>query len=881
MSDQNQILFDPPGGIDVASRPCDKYNTITELNEGQFVPPIKVIVVATSPDVMAEVISAAVVRRTDMILVEGRTVAVAEVRDVLRSIPSPLQCALIVVGCRGNTEELAEQWLAERPNLVVLRLDIVDDIVQFSLGDVGLEPLLMALKELVNGVGRQPQDRVLRLQMRQVCAGSESDMAPAAEARPDRPLLGAAINWIHAALRNAVEQLSNGNGDLPGLTVTAATVAQLLDARIETTARSVASEVDLADAALTQALTAADWHAEPLAAAVRALGLTDIEFRVLLLALAPELDARYQRCLGVLLDDLGRRVATLGLCATLLGAPTQVRCDLAHAGNLARWRLLDSRTGDLPPADEPLRLDPAIADWLLGNRDALDVDLRMRRALQIAAWPGAALLERQQERANAARLMDKLLGSGQTPWIVLGGDGCADWRALLELGARLARARPVRIELARLAGADVIDIEECALRVGRMTRLTGRPLVIDVTGADDGAPADDCVRAFLAALSGTGCRAALICQDEARIVGLIGATSFEIEDAALQASARACAALAAAAGADVVITEAAAHAIANQYPLQVDGLERAMRLACGRPLPAQAKDPRYERFAVACKQVVAKGLSRLAERIEPVFDLDSVILPADRKQQLSEIVDNIRLGPKVLDGWKFRAHLPYGRGVTALFHGPSGTGKTMAAMGVARSLDIQILRLDFSRVVSKYIGDTEKNIDRVFNDAQKSGCAILIDEADALLGKRSEVKDAHDRYANIEVAYLLQRMEAYEGLAILTTNLRQNLDVAFLRRLRFIIDFPRPDTLAREEIWRRCLPEDSHELDAAAFRLLARKIELTGGHIRQITLRAAFLAAAADKRIGFEHIVYATNAEFAKLGMPAVEFDLRAGRRAA
>lgn len=205
----------------------------------------------------------------------------------------------------------------------------------------------------------------------------------------------------------------------------------------------------------------------------------------------------------------------------------------------------------------------------------------------------------------------------------------------------------------------------------------------------------------------------------------------------------------------------------------------------------------------------------------------------------------------------------------------------MAAMGVARSLDIQILRLDFSRVVSKYIGETEKNIDRVFNDAQKSGCAILIDEADALLGKRSEVKDAHDRYANIEVAYLLQRMEAYEGLAILTTNLRQNLDPAFLRRLRFIIDFPRPDAIAREEIWRCCLPENSHKLDAAAFRVLARKIELTGGHIRQITLRAAFVAAAADKPIGFEHIIYATNAEFAKLGMPAMELDLRDGRRAA
>ena len=161
----------------------------------------------------------------------------------------------------------------------------------------------------------------------------------------------------------------------------------------------------------------------------------------------------------------------------------------------------------------------------------------------------------------------------------------------------------------------------------------------------------------------------------------------------------------------------------------------------------------------------------------------------------------------MLDGWKFRDQLPYGRGVTALFFGPSGTGKTMAAIGIARRLGIQLLRLDLSRVVSKYIGDTEKNIDRVFTDAQRSGAAILIDEADALLGKRSEVKDAHDRYANIEVAYLLQRMEAYDGLAILTTNMRQNLDPAFLRRLRFIVDFPRPDAEARERIWRQCLPD--------------------------------------------------------------------------
>jgi SpoVK/Ycf46/Vps4 family AAA+-type ATPase len=244
-------------------------------------------------------------------------------------------------------------------------------------------------------------------------------------------------------------------------------------------------------------------------------------------------------------------------------------------------------------------------------------------------------------------------------------------------------------------------------------------------------------------------------------------------------------------------------------------------------------------------------------------------------------VDHVRLASRVLDGWKFREQLPFGRGVTALFSGQSGTGKTTAAMAIARRLSVQVLRLDLSRVVSKYIGDTEKNIDQVFTDAQRSGAAILIDEADALLGKRSEVKDAHDRYANIEVAYLLQRMEAFEGLAILTTNMRKNLDPAFIRRLRFIIEFPRPDASAREQIWRLCLPENSHELQDSEFRQLARRLELTGGQIRQITLRAAFIAAGANDRIKLPHVATAVRAELAKLGMPSVELDLNQARRAA
>jgi len=377
-------------------------------------------------------------------------------------------------------------------------------------------------------------------------------------------------------------------------------------------------------------------------------------------------------------------------------------------------------------------------------------------------------------------------------------------------------------------------------------------------------------------------KAVMIGSDATRIIKLLGAAPHELNvEPALSRDARIETVRAAATAAGASFTEKEAEAFSTRYPLTIDQLEHAARLAASRPKNYDTDDPSAARFVTAAREVASEGISHLAERIEPTFTLDQVVLPPERKQQLEEIVDHVRLAPRVLDEWKFGDQLPYGRGVTALFHGSSGTGKTMAAMGIAHKLGIRLLRLDFSKVVSKYIGDTEKNIDRVFTDAQRSGAAILIDEADALLGKRSEVKDAHDRYANIEVAYLLQRMEAYEGLAILTTNQRQNLDAAFLRRLRFVIEFPRPDVDAREQIWRQCLPGGSHELDDAAFRQLARKVDLTGGHIRQITLRAAFIAAAAGAQIGLEHIVHAARAEFAKLGMPPPAIDVGQARKVA
>jgi SpoVK/Ycf46/Vps4 family AAA+-type ATPase len=311
------------------------------------------------------------------------------------------------------------------------------------------------------------------------------------------------------------------------------------------------------------------------------------------------------------------------------------------------------------------------------------------------------------------------------------------------------------------------------------------------------------------------------------------------------------------------------------YPLSADAIDRAVALAVATLGAGNTAEDHRAALGRACGRVASPEPPRFARRAEATLGLGDVVLPPDRHAQLHEIVAHVRCAPQVLETWGFGAQLPYGRGVAALFHGPSGTGKTMAAQAIANALGAELYVVDLSRVVSKYIGESEKNLDSVFTDAERSGAVLLFDEADALFGKRSEIKDAHDRYANIEVAYLLQRMEAYAGLAVLTSNYRQNLDPAFTRRLRFIVEFPKPDAHAREQIWKKCLPAAAPLAKDVDLRLLARRVDVAGGTIRLATLRAAF--AAAEERapaIEMRHIIKATVAEVRKLGMPTAERDL-------
>jgi SpoVK/Ycf46/Vps4 family AAA+-type ATPase len=259
--------------------------------------------------------------------------------------------------------------------------------------------------------------------------------------------------------------------------------------------------------------------------------------------------------------------------------------------------------------------------------------------------------------------------------------------------------------------------------------------------------------------------------------------------------------------------------------------------------------------------------------VEPQARWVDIVLPDPQLGTLRQIAVHVRHRLRVQEEWGFAARSSRGLGTAALFVGPSGTGKTLAAEVLAHELELDLFRIDLSQVVSKYIGETEKNLRAVFDAAERGGAVLLFDEADALFGKRSEVKDSHDRYANIEVSYLLQRMEAYRGLAILTTNLKAALDQAFWRRLRFVVQFPFPDVAQRTEIWRRAFPRaaPTEGLDP---RQLAG-LTVSGGTIANIALLAAYLAAEAGEPIRMGHVRAAARTEYAKLERPLTDAEVR------
>jgi hypothetical protein len=503
--------------------------------------------------------------------------------------------------------------------------------------------------------------------------------------------------------------------------------------------------------------------------------------------------------------------------------------------------------GDAGLTQRELRIDEPILHWLTG------VAAPDERLAGLAMPLRAASRLAPSHDALATRMARALRDAVPPPLVeIVGADH--DTRVALAAGiaALLERA------LLRIAPTGAIgphERNELTVRVKRVGLLTGTSVLVCGEGRE--------LDPILDALADAPTPVFAVLSDPA-VPTRTGAWRIVVE-AASEAEQRALV--------DAALADAEdAPRAAALAPRVVDQLARAVRAASG-PLPGEA-------ILEACRRETRAQLEPLARRIEPRADWDDLVVPADTRHLLRTIVSHVRHRATVYDDWGFAAKSARGLGISALFDGPSGAGKTMAAEVLAGDLDVDLYHIDLASVVSKYIGETEKNLARLFDAAEGSGAILLFDEADALFGKRSEVRDSHDRYANIEVSYLLQRMESYRGLAILTTNLKSALDTAFVRRIRFIVPFPFPDAASRAEIWRRVFPRDT-PLGAIEPERLAQ-LNIAGGHIRNIAVAAAFLAVERGEAVTMQHVLESARLEYGKLERPLADAETRGwagGRR--
>ncbi len=308
-------------------------------------------------------------------------------------------------------------------------------------------------------------------------------------------------------------------------------------------------------------------------------------------------------------------------------------------------------------------------------------------------------------------------------------------------------------------------------------------------------------------------------------------------------------------------------AVACQPGLTPGMIERAAAEVAGRAAAdGTGGEVADEALRNAVRNQVALGLAGVAQRVSSAMDWDDFVLPEDTLERLEDIIVHMRYSERVFDEWGFAGRFPYGKGLLCLFSGPPGTGKTMAAGVIAREIGLDLFRVDLSAVVSKWIGETEKTLARIFDEAERARAALLFDEADSMFGRRTEQKTSTDRYANLEVNYLLQRVEDYDGLVILTSNFEENIDDAFKRRLRFSIHFPFPDAKARERIWQVLIPKEAAVVKRIDFGDLAERFELAGGNIKNAVLRAAFDAAQEETSIGYQHLIRAAQEEYRGMG---------------
>jgi AAA+ superfamily predicted ATPase len=580
------------------------------------------------------------------------------------------------------------------------------------------------------------------------------------------------------------------------------------------------------------------------------LHLDALDAAVLAVCAAPELHPRYGRLYAYLQDDVTRRLASPRLVAALLSGDgvdaRDVLACFAPDAPLIRAGAIRMLVPDpaLPLADRAVKVADRMAAFMLAAGRGL-LEAGAPATIRRVAMP-AAMSGREDAIDEVAR---SLQTDTQLPLVVCGPDA----PAVVATAARLPLV---------LLDVREIDRPEALADATLTCELEHALLCFD--GLEDLKPSE---RArLLEQIDARAERAVLLGRTRAEAQALSDRTALIVEVPFPTFAERRTTW-------EQLTDSEASGEVAAKFRLSVEQIRAAAEVSRVSARARGVERPEAGDLDTGARHASTSRLGELAARLSPGYAWDDLVLPERQRDLLRSISAYLRHRDRVLSEWGYERTVARTQGLKVLFAGESGTGKTMAAQVLAAELGLDLFRVDLATVVSKYIGETEKNLERIFTAADGSNAILFFDEADALFGKRSEVSDSHDRYANIEVAYLLQRMEAYPGAVILATNFKRNIDEAFVRRLDFVVDFPFPEADDRRKIWRLVLPREAPVAADADLDFLATQFKLSGGAIRNCSLAAAFRAADEDDEISMRHLVRAVAQEYAKQGRLTLETD--------
>jgi SpoVK/Ycf46/Vps4 family AAA+-type ATPase len=681
------------------------------------------------------------------------------------------------------------------------------------------------------------------------------------------PLSGAnqaAVDLARALLARYI-QAEGQRGKLNGRTsfgVTPDEVVASLGARAEAPGDFAARDVQMTRAEVAFDVALAATPEPPIARLARVFSLEMLDLEIVALLLAPELDHDLERVLSYALDDFTRKRPDIGFVARVLGNDDAVLRCFDDGSPLRRHGVVT--IGPQAPEASKLMRSVRVADRIVGflrGNDSADelvhglvkiggrpiapadvvmnpeIVTRVGRALESRGGPPRVLLA-GPEGAGRSLVVEALMGSVGRTCVKIDLGGIVAEGRIEERVAAALREAALRDSVAIFDGGSTIDKE------------VPRALIQAI---EDGISDLDVPIVF--ALSGhpTWLVSAVPSLVELDIPPPTFRERLELWGRALPPP---------------LATEEQLETVASRYAFTGGVIQRAASRAASS---ARLRDPdapavTLDDLGDAARLMFSHRLGSMAQRIPTGFSWDDLVLPKDTMDALKEVVRFGRHRAYLLEEWGFAKKLPYGRGMSAILAGPPGTGKTMVAQLLARELGYDLYRIDLSQVVNKYIGETEKNLARIFDEAESSHAVLFFDEADSLFAKRTEVKSSNDRYANLEVNYLLQRMETYDGVTLLATNLEQGLDEAFKRRVRFSVQFELPEEPERALLWRSMFPPAVPLAPDIDWELMARKFEMAGGYIKKAALRAALIAVEAKRAVTNADLMEAARLEYREMG---------------